>query len=392
MDVVERNNPWWFDPRWDEGDRHLRQWEGERVRWIPRWIWEISLEPFSLNFVYGPRQTGKTTGLKLLIRELLRRNPPESVVYLDLDIVLSPAEMRRAFEYIVGRSARRGVKTLYLFLDEVTSVRGWWRVLKYYIDAGVLQRAVVTATGSSTVGLVKTPERFPGRRGAGRDVVVLPLDFPTYVKIQPEQPADPAVVAELFEEYLKTGGFPKSINRHPDAAEALLDGVISETYKHRRSPQLLKDLVSALVERMPSPVSNHALAQDAGVSHNTVRDYLEFLSDIYLVGMAYAEVGGRPQPRKEKKIFFRDPFIYRVLAGWTAKEVNEAALLEHVVQEHLYRKFGAVYYYRNKTEIDVVAGPYKIEIKAARSRRGYPRGVVTLNKREIPRFLLQTTN
>jgi Predicted ATPase (AAA+ superfamily) len=113
---------------------------------------------------------------------------------------------------------------------------------------------------------------------------VLPLDFPTYVKIHAASPADPAVVSELFEEYLKTGGFPKSINRHPDAAEALLDGVISETYRHRRSPQLLKDLVSALIERVPSPVSNHALAQEVGISHNTVRDYIEFLSDIYLVG------------------------------------------------------------------------------------------------------------
>jgi len=79
--------------------------------------------------------------------------------------------MRRAFEYVAGRAARRGVKTLYLFLDEVTSVRGWWRVVKYYIDAGLLHKAVITATGSSTVGLVKTPERFPGRRGSGRDVV-----------------------------------------------------------------------------------------------------------------------------------------------------------------------------------------------------------------------------
>ena len=132
---------------------------------MPRWIWELSLEPPSLNFVYGPRQTGKTTGIKLLIRELLRSHPPDSVAYLDLDILLSPAEMRRAFEYVAGRAARRGVKTLYLFLDEVTSVRGWWRVVKYYIDAGLLHKAVITATGSSTVGLVETPERFPGRGG-----------------------------------------------------------------------------------------------------------------------------------------------------------------------------------------------------------------------------------
>lgn len=387
--MVERINPWWFDPRWEERDRHIRQWEEEKVRWVPRWIWELSLEPPSLNFVYGPRQTGKTTGIKLLIRELLRSRPPDSVAYLDLDILLSPAEMRRAFEYVAGRAARRGVKTLYLFLDEVTSVRGWWRVAKYYIDAGLLHKAVITATGSSTVGLVKTPERFPGRRGLGRDVVVLPLDFPTYLAVQSAQSMEPAVIKELFEEYLETGGFPKSINRHPDAAEALLDSVVSEAYRHGKSPQLLKDLAAAVVERVPSPLSYHSLAQEIGVSHNTVREYLEFLSDIYMIGIAYAAAGYKPQPRREKKIFFRDPLIYRAFADWTSKKINEAALLEHVVQEHLYRKFGEVYYHRNKTEIDAVAGPYKVEVKTTRPRRGYPRGVVALTKETMPRFLLE---
>jgi len=356
---------------------------------VPRWIWELSLEPPSLNFVYGPRQTGKTTGIKLLIRELLRSHPPDSVAYLDLDILLSPAEMRRAFEYVAGRAARRGVKTLYLFLDEVTSVRSWWRVVKYYIDAGLLHKAVITATGSSTVGLVKTPERFPGRRGLGRDVVVLPLDFPTYLAVQSAQSMEPAVIKELFEEYLETGGFPKSINRHPDAAEALLDSVVSEAYRHGKSPQLLKDLAAAVVERVPSPLSYHSLAQEIGVSHNTVREYLEFLLDIYMIGIAYAAAGYKPQPRREKKIFFRDPLIYRAFAHWTSKKINEAALLEHVVQEHLYRKFGEVYYHRNKTEIDAVAGPYKVEVKTTRPRRGYPRGVVTLTKETMPRFLLE---
>jgi predicted AAA+ superfamily ATPase len=62
MDVVERINPWWFDPRWEERDRHIRQWEEEKVRWVPRWIWELSLEPPSLNFVYGPSPTGHPRG------------------------------------------------------------------------------------------------------------------------------------------------------------------------------------------------------------------------------------------------------------------------------------------------------------------------------------------
>ncbi|MFZ8809131.1 MAG: ATP-binding protein, partial [Pyrobaculum sp.] len=68
---------------------------------------------------------------------------------------------------------------------------------------------------------------MPHRQSLKR-VALLPLDFPTYLAVQSAQSAEPAVIKELFEEYLETGGFPKSINRHPDAAEALLDSVVSE--------------------------------------------------------------------------------------------------------------------------------------------------------------------
>ena len=184
-------------------------------------------------------------------------------------------------------------------------------MLKYYVDSGVLDRAVAVATASSTVGLLKTPERFPGRRGLDRGVVVLPLDFPAYVEVHGVDAREPAAVAHLFEEYLENGGFPKAINRHPDAVDAVRDAVVSETYRHGRSPQLLKDILGAVLEKVPSPMPYHAVAQEVGVSHNTVREYVEFLADIYAVGVAYLISGGKPQTRREKKIFFRAPPIPR---------------------------------------------------------------------------------
>ncbi|MCG3110061.1 hypothetical protein L3N51_02358 [Metallosphaera sp. J1] len=91
----------------------------EQFRWFPRWTQLISLTPLSLNFVYDSRQVGKTTGIKILIRTLLDRNvDPESVIYLDLDYVVSLQEFRRILEDILGRKS----DTLYIFLDEVSSV------------------------------------------------------------------------------------------------------------------------------------------------------------------------------------------------------------------------------------------------------------------------------
>jgi len=64
-----------------------------KIKWIPNWIKEISLVPFSLNFVIGPRQVGKTTGIKLLIKELLKEKNNFSVFYFDVEALQDPKEV-----------------------------------------------------------------------------------------------------------------------------------------------------------------------------------------------------------------------------------------------------------------------------------------------------------
>jgi len=88
-------------------------------------------------------------------------------------------------------------------------------------------------------------------------------------------------------------------------------------------------------------------------------------------------------------VFFRDPFILHSTSEWVGREFNNSALLESVVQEHLFRKFGEVYFFKGSYEIGVVSGEYKIEVKSGRAHRGYPRGVTVLSEESIPRFLLE---
>lgn len=60
-----------------------------------------------------------------------------------------------------------------------------------------------------------------------------------------------------------------------------------------------------------------------------------------------------------------------------------------MVQEHLLRRFGAVYYLRNSHEVDVIAGGLKVEVKAGKPHRMYPKGVILLEREDIPLFLAQ---
>jgi len=389
-------NPWWFFSNWESKDKHLREWYSQEIKWVPNWISELSLEPFSLNFVYGIRQAGKTTGLKLLIRELINRSvDPLSIYYIDLDYIASLQEFRKIVEEVIKEMKKRNNEKAYLFLDEVTSIDEWWRIVKYFIDSGEFKNVVITVSGSSTLRLTKIPEKFPGRRGIGKDVQVMPLSFPEFAQIKSgktkeELLFDTSLTLSIFEDYLKVGGFPKSINNNPDSSQALIQGVLSEVYKAKMSAETVQNLICSLLDKIPSAMSFNSIASDLGVSHNTVSEYIEFLKDIFVVGIAYLKRGEEVIKRKEKKIFFRDPFILRSMSLWVNKEFDESALLENVVQEHLLRKEGEVAYYKNSEEIDVVTKNYKIEVKKKRSHKSYPKDVIILDKDEIPFFLIKS--
>lgn len=81
-------NIWWRGKDYIEDDVDIKKWNSSKFRWVPKEIDEVSLEPFSLNFIVGPRQVGKTTLIKLLIKKLLESNVnPLSIFYCSCDIL-----------------------------------------------------------------------------------------------------------------------------------------------------------------------------------------------------------------------------------------------------------------------------------------------------------------
>ncbi|MDI3475840.1 MAG: uncharacterized protein PWQ79_1177 [Thermococcaceae archaeon] len=381
-------NPWWEGKK----DYHVRRWKEQKIRWFPGWIEKISLKPFSLNFVLGPRQVGKTTGIKLLINEILKENPPESVLYINVEVLPSYKELSKLIREFQELKREEGIKTGYIFLDEASSLEGWWRGVKPLIDAGLLENDVVTVTGSSSLRVKRDIELFPGRRGNGKTIEVMTLSFPEYAKVMglKNPRLESEGVIKLFEEYLQTGGFPGSINGLP--MDELLGAYIGEFVRFGKSLEIAKETFAALIRSAPSATSFRALSEmTSGYSYKVVQDYIEFFRELYILGIAYLKQGNQVLYKREKKFFFRDPLLARLFSTWSGTELREDALYEWIVQEHVFRKFGEVYYFRNAYEVDVVADNLKIKVKAGKAHRKYPRDVKVLEKEEVPFFLLELT-
>jgi predicted AAA+ superfamily ATPase len=89
--------------------------ERGKIKWIPLCIDEISLKPFSLNFVFGPRQVGKTTLLKLLIKKLLEQGiEKERIFYFRCDKLADYKELDEVLKtYFEFRKSKKYFWLLY---------------------------------------------------------------------------------------------------------------------------------------------------------------------------------------------------------------------------------------------------------------------------------------
>jgi len=377
--MLEEMNPWWKTENWEKVDYDLLKFKSMKYKWIPDWIKRISLAPFSLNFVLGPRQVGKTTGIKLLIRRLIERGEnPRDIVYINCDLLASFKELRK----VLGKQGEKK----FIVLDEVTSIEYWWKVVKGFIDLGLFKNSVLVVSGSSSVKVRKFVESFSGRRGKGRDILVLPLDFKCFFKVLNYKKSE---LKEAFYKYLELGGFPRSINEDKTFLRDFLGSIEKEFARIGRSYSIAREIIYQLMLKAPSPVSYKSIGSSIGVSHVTVREYIGLLEDLFLVKVAYYKKGRRVDFKKEKKVFIRDPFVARAYSKVFGLEIRKGVLEEWVVQEHLFRKFNEIYYWRNKLEIDCIAGNLRVEVKIGKPRRRYPRNVILLDENRIARFLLK---
>ena len=119
------------------------------------------------------------------------------------------------------------------------------------------------------------------------------------------------------------------------------------------------------------------MAEEAGVgSHNTIYDYLEFFESCYVLSLIFNFDIHQKQVnyRKNKKIYFNDPFIYAVVEAWLSAKpqqnydyltqpILKSQLIENIVYNKLRHESDNVYFYRAIKEIDFVVRDYLIEVK-----------------------------
>ena len=399
-------NVWWKGKEEISKDINLRRLEEKKVFWDPKLKKKLSLKPFSFNIVIGPRQTGKTTALKLMIKELLNEYEPKQLFYFNCDELTAQGDLIELIESYLKIKKAEGFKTSIIILDEITSPENWTKAIKSLIDKGIMDQDVLVATGSNSIRVKRESEYFPGRRGSGRDVLLLPLGFRRFVEVlHPEliskipwtadfsrknimgamaAAANYSVeLTEYLEQYFETGGFPLAINALKtgsslyDAKKSYQDGFISDILKIGADIKTAKEVISAIIQKMPSHFSYNNIGNDIGKSSKTVETYLKLFLDLFSIAVLNnVDLSSKtPKLGKNKKVHFIDPLMARIFKDWSLseKEIGKAILAESVVVANMamldFSDFSIgerLCYWSNSNEIDVVVrgkGLMGIEVK-----------------------------
>jgi len=369
-DLIFDMNPWWRDRQAIQQDSQIRTFDASKIKWHPPLL-KTSLAEDALHIIKGPRQVGKTTLLKLFIRNLLadRKVSDKDILFLSLDAARTVDEVLETLLYYL-KTVRTSNRS-YLFLDEASFLPEWPRAIKVLIDMGFDRNATFVVTGSSALDLKRSSEKLPGRRGKGRDSVLLPLSFGQFLGIlYPQIKLTPVNSISEFSQrtqedffdlhmvktelegalltYLQTGGFPAWIDIHLKAESeehllmtfrAIIEGDMARLKKNTSH---LMHLALPLLKHIGNPVDWKKLADETGMgSHHTAHDYISILADSYILYFLQALDTNKnlPKLRKGKKIYPFDPVISKVLLDYHPNlNIENPALIEAVVGSHLLRK------------------------------------------------------
>ncbi|MAG02112.1 ATPase [Candidatus Pacearchaeota archaeon] len=378
-------NPWWKDRNAIEEDYDVFKWKEKRHRWMPDLIENISLEPFALHIVSGPRQAGKTTALKLLIKNLLKDKDGKSIFYFNCENLSDYKELLEVLELYFEFKEGSSVKTSIIILDEITLPKEWYRAIKFLIDKGSLRNDVVILTGSSSIDVKRDVELFPGRRGKGKDFNLLPLSFRGFLKVFDEKLEDKlprikniediekkAIKAVIYEKelnnylgkYMEYGGFPLSVvnvdRSKEEAKRTYLSWIKNAILKADRNDLIARQIIQSVIETLQTDISWESISKKIEIkSPKTVSSYLDLLKLIFSLNIIYnVDISTKKiKFGKNKKVHLRDPLLLEIFEDWSMTNAKDrkSAIAESLVVEHLVRAFPEkVFFWKNGFEIDAL--------------------------------------
>lgn len=322
-------------------------WEQPPPFSIPRNILNKPIRMLSdlVLVVQGVRRCGKST-LMTQIMNRLGLDPKDCIFANFEDPRLSDHLDHHLLDAITSVSeSRRTGRKLYFFLDEIQNVKHWQKWLHSRLERP--DRYCFAVTGSNASLL--SGDFATALTGRHITLELFPFDFLEYQATKPQ---------ESITGYLNDGGFPRAlVYPEPEVLlrEYFTDIIERDVRRHVavRSTLILTQLVKTVFESAASEISLRNLAKMLGITADTVKTYLDACEAAYiLLPCPYFTFSERQRAARNKKYYPIDLGMRKAVITRGGGDFGKE--LETVVFHHLRKKYGQVFYWRQKGEIDFV--------------------------------------
>lgn len=305
--------------------------------------------------ISGIRRCGKS-----VLLQQIRSQQAEQDFYLNFDderlINFEVDNFQTLYEAFIELFGEQ--KTFYF--DEIQNISGWERFVRRLYDNG----CKVFITGSNANML----SRELGTHLTGRycQIELYPFSFSEFLKMKGVYPehkdfyttTGKSNLRRFFDDYLKTGGFPRYIqDKNNSYLSTLYENVIYKdvvTRNKLNGERELLEMMYYLASNATKRFSYNSLAKVVGLKHpDTVKNYLEHIESTYLLFQVMRfDWSIKKQIGYQKKVYFIDNAIINKV-GFNATD-NMGQLLENLVFIQLKRQNKEVYYHDDGVECDFI--------------------------------------
>jgi len=288
-----------------------------------------------IKVITGIRRSGKSYLLFTIFKDYLLSEgvDEDHIISIELDR-LENKKYRNPYVILEEiRSQLVDSKDYYIFLDEVQLLDQFEDVLNSLLH---IKNVDVYVTGSNSKFLSK--DIITEFRGRGDEVHVYPVSFREYMTVFNGDKY------EGWSSYVRFGGLPLTVTMNSDEQRVeYLTRLFEETYikdiierNHIEKKQELNDLINVLASGIgsltnPSKIVatfNSVIQSD--ISLNTVRSYIEYLEDAFIISEANRyDVKGRKYIGTPLKYYFEDVGLRNARLGF--RQVEETHLMENII-------------------------------------------------------------
>ncbi len=319
-----------------------------------------------IKVISGIRRCGKSFFLKSIINELKDNGVNEKdIIYIELDKkeynnVNTAKELEKLIDSkIVDKDFK------YLFIDEIQNVKGFETLINSYREEGDIS---IFITGSNSYLL--SGELITKLTGRYIEIEMMTLSFYEYVDMKKflNKKINENIYLE-FEEYIRNGGFPKSLYYdNYDEKMFYTSSIINQIFEkdiissNRINDKALFELIEKFViNNFGTVISIKNIYEylskktKINVDRRTIKRYLDLLEKAKIIySCDLFDIKSKSVLKGDKKYYLADLSIYYALN--TDNRINYDPVLENVIYSYLKSKnYKLSVGYIGKLECDFIA-------------------------------------